>query len=539
MSPIPRREWYFPALLALFFIVAGSLPYIYGYATAPDDADFMGFIGRGTPGANSYLAFARQAAEGQNAFTNLYTPESPIEAYVNVEWWLMGNAARLTGLSLIVVFHFGRILSVFAFVLAVYYLCAVSLRTYRSRRAALLLICCGTGLGWVLYGINGLFGTDLALSLDTRGVSIFGYLMNKPHFIRAGAFAALQYAWFIRADQTGQTRFFCLSGLAAAGHSLIRPYQVPEACLFLVLYWLLRSWQRPGHARRLGMQVLLAAACHAPLILWHVVVYLQNPLGLGSFTSWDSLFLISQIFWLGVPFAAVLAHVVVSLSQGRHLRLSMPVLGIWLITAFLLLHSHPYFRWGVESYFVWVFAPPVLFVQYVWPRVEAWRRILRWPHWFRYVTVAAIVIAAVPGNALIYGKFFNDLRHPDPPWQYYLYKETRTAIDWLAQHGSEGDVVLASHDTSQFIPRLANLRVVTGQDVLTDNYTERNGHILRFFQSPGDEGFKQWLCRETSTTYIFVGPFERELAIEKFAALPWMEPVYSSGKVSLFAVRLP
>ena len=241
MTPIDRREWLFPLLLALFFAAVGTAPYVHGYLSAGPDEQFMGIIGRGTPGANSYLAFARQVAEGRHLVTNLYNPHAPAHAYFHAEWWIMGMVSRITGVPLLFWFHAGRILSAAAFLLAAYYLCAVFLPERAARRGGLALIAFGAGFGWILVGANATLGTDLTLPLDTRGVTIFGYLMNKPHFIRAGAFAALQYAWLIRGIQTGNVRYFLLSGLAASGHSLVRPYHIPEACLVLLLFLGIRT----------------------------------------------------------------------------------------------------------------------------------------------------------------------------------------------------------------------------------------------------------------------------------------------------------
>lgn len=261
-----RREWILPLLLALFFVLAGSLPYAYAHYSTPGGAAFMGFVGRDTSGANAYFAFARQTAEGHHRVTNLYTPHSPSRAYFHPEWWLMGAAARLSGLSLEAVFHAGRVLTVFAFLFATGYLAAVSLRSVAARRAALLLISFGAGFGWLVWLVNHLFAAGLPLPWDIQGVSPFAYLMNKPHFMRAGAFAALQYAWFIRGDQSGKMGFFCASGLAAAGHSLVRPYHVPEAVLFLILYVLARAPRGRDAGRRAGAGALAAGLCHAPAI---------------------------------------------------------------------------------------------------------------------------------------------------------------------------------------------------------------------------------------------------------------------------------
>ena len=532
MHPIQRREWLFPLLLSVFFVAAGTAPYFYGYQSAGADESFMGFIGRGTPGANSYLAFARQVAEGSHATTNLYSPHAPSRAYFNPEWWCMGTAARLTGLPLLFWFHAGRVLSAVAFLLAAYYLCAVFLKGGAARRAALGLIAFGAGFGWLLALSNGLLGANLELTNDARGVTIFGYLMNKPHFIRAGAFAALQYAWLIRGDRTGKIRYFLLSGLAASGHSLIRPYHIPEACLTLALYFAARTWgDRDAFRATLG-QVGAAALTHAPVIVWQAFVYLKNPLGLGAMDAWPPVLLLALIGWFGLPLAAILIHLAATVLRGGAAKPHLSLPALWLAAAALLLHAHPWFPWGVESYFPWIFAPPLLFLRHTWPRIAAWSGTPR----RRRIAIALLAIASLPTNALVYTQFYTTLHQPQEPWRYYLDRDTLGAITWLRENAPDGATVVASHATSQFIPRFANLRVLTSQDALTPNYRQMNSHILRFYQSPGDSGFKQWLCSEQGATYVLAGPEERALGSVDFERYPWLVPVHTSGAAAVYRV---
>lgn len=536
MQPISRHEWRFPLLLAVFFVIAGSAPYIVAHRTTPPGDTFMGFVGRDTAGSNSYFAFARQAAEGRDYFTNLYTPQAPSRAYFNPEWWTMGAAARWTGLSLESLFQVDRALTALAFLLATYYLCAVSLPGLAHRRAALLLIGCGAGFGWVVWIANHLAGLGLELPWDIQGVSPFAYLMNKPHFMRAGAFAALQYAWFIRGDQTGRHRFFCAAGLAAAGHSLVRPYQIPESLVFLALYVVARG--RDGHYARAATRALACGLCHAPAILWHAWILSDNSLGLQGFHAWQPALLLAQIFWYGLPFAAILAHLIFTALRGKAWRPDFSILALWMIAALLLLQAAPWFPWGVESYFPWILAPPILFLRHTWPACAAWLDRRPEPRTARRVAIAVVVALVLPSSLFAYADFFDDLRHPDFHERYYVSNDLLKAADWLNKNAPEEPVVLASLESSAFLPRLANLRVVSGQDALSANYPLMNDWVFRFYISPGDDGFKRWLCSQQNIAYLMVGPFERAFMAMRPEDHSWMVPVFASGDVAVYRVDL-
>lgn len=538
MQPITPREWFFPLALALVIAVLGTFPYIAGYRAAPPDEVFMDFVGRDIAGANSYFAFARQAAEGRTGLTNLYTPGAPSRAYYNPEWWLMGALSRWTGLSLVALFHIDRVVTVFAFSLAVYYLAAVFLHGRRERRAALLLIACGSGFGWLVWLLNRVAGTELPLPWDIQGVSPFAYLMNKPHFMRAGVCAALGAAWFIRGVQTDRLGCFCAAGVAAAAHSIVRPYHIPESLLFLGLFVLAQA-QRGIPVPRALRQALACALCHLPVIIWYVWLWWSNPLGLEGFHAWQPALFLAQIFWYGLPFAALLLHlaVVVASSGGEGKpEFSVPVL--WLAAAFLLVQASPWFPWGVESYFAWILAPPLLFIKHTWPALSAWIERRSRPARLRRFAMAAIALAVLPSSLFAYADFFHDLRHPDPRERYYLPRDLLNAMEWLGEQDALEPVVLAGLEISAFLPRIANLRVVSGQDALSAHYYMRNDWVARFFMSAGDDGFKQWLCREQRVAWVLWGPFEQHGSYMNPGDHPWLQPAYTSGPVTVYRVLL-
>ena len=167
--------------MALIITVLGSLPYAYGYASAPEGQRFMGFVGRGTPAANAYLMFARQAREGDPSMHNQYQPVPPDRYYLNLEWWAFGMLAPITGGSLIAIFHLGRVLSVFAYCLALYYFLGVLLRADQQRRYAFFFILFGTGFGWLVLLGRKLGLIDWALRRQSpdasipTAASIYGY----------------------------------------------------------------------------------------------------------------------------------------------------------------------------------------------------------------------------------------------------------------------------------------------------------------------------------------------------------------------------
>lgn len=538
MKRIYAHEWLFPLGLAASVFALGSLPYLYGYWTCGEDEVFMGFVGRGTNAASSYFAFSRQVVEGHTLMTNLYTPEPCPRIYFHPEWWFIGWFARTTGLSLTTVFHIERGTAVLAFFAAIYYLLAAVFVQRSERRAVTLLVVFGAGLGWVVYGTNFTFGATLDWPLDLKGVTIFGYLINKPHFIRAGIFAALFAGFFIRGVCADRSRYFILAGLAGTAHGIMRPFHIADTLLFLLAYPFLFSIHQRALDGRACRNSALALGFFLPTIAWYTYIGLTNPLGLSPAAFRQAELLLRNVLWLGLPLAAILIHVSLrGLDSMTNAPKESILIGIWLAVSMAVINAFPYYKWAHESFFPFVLAPPILFARHTWPVLCQTAARVCSSRLTKPALVAFVVIAVIPSNVFVYAKFFYDLHHPDPPWQYYLPKPVLESIGWLQDNAPAESVILASHDTTQFIPRFADLKVVTGQDVMTVNYAWNNENVSRFFASSGDDGFKRWLCTLWGVDYILYGPAERHPNGCHPEDYPWMTPVFDSGDAKVYRVN--
>ncbi len=549
-GPAPPREYLFPLALAVAFVVLGSAPYVYGYWTAPEGTEFMGFVGRGTPGANGYLMLARQVADGGHLMQNQYTPAPTPYTYFNLEWWLFGQCARVSGLSLMGVFHVWRVLTVLAYFAALYWFAGLCLPTRGMRRYAVLLVTIGTGFGWIVWGVNRFLGLDLPLPADLGGVCVPGYLVSKPHFMRAAVFALLKYGLLLRGEQTGKARYFALSGVAALGHSAIRPYHLPETYLVYALLPLLLCW-KDGRLdlRRLG-RYALAGLVLLPAVAYYAWMAWENTLGMAGWQR-DSLFLLQLALWLGWPFVVLCVYFLLRGFAPERVRAAgVPalLLGLWLLIAWLLLNTSPYFSAGQElAFFALTTVPPIAVLLGPWREARGWLagRAPGLAAWLEApgrarLLAAALLLAAMPGTIYVYANFFRDLHRERPGsiWRYYLDDSVAGAVQWLGVQGHEtAPVLLASPATAQFVPRLADVRVVCGHDMLSPYFAQERGYVERFYRDTADVGYKRWLAERCRVDYVLVGPEERALGAFDAPAIPWLEPVFTQDDVTLYAVH--
>jgi len=556
-------EYGFAAVLAAAVVVAGSLPYVYGYGHAGDGSRFMGFVGRGVFGLNGYMMLARQAQDGWHLFENLTTSDDVPRVFFNLEWWLFGKMARWTGLSLIAVFHVWRAATAVLFVFSVHYLLRLCLDTPFQRKLALAWTVLGSGFGWILWSasrtITLLFpathawaqdqlvstvrleGLLFPMPVDVTGVSAPAYLLNQPHFLRALAFSALTYAFLLAGERTGRRACFLLSGVAAAIHAMIRPYNIPETYLVFALFPMLLCLRDGRFAWARFKNYALAGLILAPVVVYYA--YLAHAHAMGSRgPSWRPRLFVDHVLWFGLPFVLMLC----SFRGVGHVRQARPagiLLGLWVLVAFLIEQAYPYYRTGQEAAFAaYVIVPPILAMGPL-RAGHAWlcdSGRLRWLEprsgRFKRATAVAIVLFCMPSFGIAYARMFTGLR--DRPAPYYSSDDVLGALGWLAANAQRHDTVLAGFETGQLVPRIAGVKTYQGHYMITSNHAPKRADAQRFYGRPGDDAFKRQLVTGHRIRFVFVGPSERQPGGMEPTEHDWLKRRFSQGDAAVYEVVL-
>src|SRR5690606_34047386 len=103
---ISAAEWRWVILISGILVTLTLIPYAWALASnhAEDDWQFMGMLANPKDGA-TYLSKIEQGRNGVWLFELRHTPEKHNGAGFHVFYLLLGHAARLTGLSSVLVFH--------------------------------------------------------------------------------------------------------------------------------------------------------------------------------------------------------------------------------------------------------------------------------------------------------------------------------------------------------------------------------------------------------------------------------------------------
>jgi hypothetical protein len=138
---------------ALLVLSLTALPYLLGCYLSSPQMHFGGFVIAVEDG-NSYVAKMGQGARGEWLFHLPYTSEDHDGAIMFPFHLLLGKLARLSGLSLVNVYHLARLLCGFLLLWMIYVFISNFVSFVALRRIAFLLVCFSSGLGWLLISLG-------------------------------------------------------------------------------------------------------------------------------------------------------------------------------------------------------------------------------------------------------------------------------------------------------------------------------------------------------------------------------------------------
>jgi len=79
-----------------------------------------------------------------------------------------------------------------------------------------------------------------------------------------------------------------------------------------------------------------------------------------------------------------------------------------------------------------------------------------------------------------------------------IYRDTKevVALDWLDKRVEPDDVVLAAHETGNYLPARVGARAFVGHGPETVRFGEKKALVARFFDAPADDAWRQEVLRE-------------------------------------------
>lgn len=518
----------FSILLAL----VTTLPYLMGFTRDSEAWCFTGFVFAVEDG-NSYIAKMLQGASGAWLFQTPYTAEMQRGVLAFLPYILLGKLASPPELhtQLVAIFHLFRVLAIPFLVFATYQFAEVFLTSESWRRWAVVVSTAGGGLGWVLLLWNA-SGPLEGPPLEFYSPESFGFLalFGIPHLIVARGLFLLALTNYLRGAKSRRRAWSAGVFLLAMGLfqpiTIVTSYAVIGAHQALLGIRFLRSG---------GMEIWrpwLRAAVQTALIPLPFVLY-----NLWRFSTDDYLrrWALQNVIRSPAPAQYLLSY---------GLLLVPAIAGVWICWR----HRAEARRLMLVA---WVLILPAL--AYFPHNLQ---RRLPDGAWVALTVLAAIgldhwLAGRKPGPALgislAGASLFSSLvlivgglgaaSNRTPP--VFRDAEEVVAFQWIGEHASPGDVVLAAYSTGNAMPAWAPVRVLIGHGPESADLARMQTQVEGFFADEmGPPEREQFLARNR-VDWIFWGPAERAFGSMNPPGAVDGLLAYDRGGYFVFAVPAP
>jgi len=525
---------------ALLVLALTSLPYLLGCCLSSPEMHFGGFVIAVEDG-NSYMAKMGQGARGEWLFHLPYTSEDHDGAVLFIFHLLLGKLARLSGLSLVNVYHLARLVCGLFLLWMTYVFIAYFVPFVALRRIAFLLVCFSSGLGWLLITLG--LSSDIPIDFLLPEAFTFLILYAFPHLALARTLMLGTFILTLTAFRRNRLLWAILAGITCFLVGLIVPFYVGVAYVVLGSYLLALLWKRRHIPwRELGLTAVVAFIS-APVLLYNGYVFWINPI----FRIWAEQNLILSPH----PLHYVSGYAVVALlaigGMGYVLRRSESE-KLFLVGWVLVVPPLLYIPFNLQRRLIEGFQIPLCILaslglaRYVLPaltRSGLTRNLARFKRYtrpkLRRFATTAIILLTIPSNLLLVATSLIQVSRLAPP----IFHEGMEleAMDWLAAHTRPSDVVFSSYEAGNYIPARAGNRVFLGHGPETIRAEEKENIVRRFFQAQTGDAYREEILRQYNIAYLFYGSAERALGDFQPATRSYLEEAFTNGRYTIYQVK--
>jgi hypothetical protein len=550
----PRSAvWREVGVASLALLAITSLPYLYGYVSAPPDKWFSGVI-YNVHDTAQYLSWMRESAT-RFFIDNKLTSEPNPAIFVNLHWWLVGRVGALLNLSLLQAYQLLRLITIPLYVGAAYWLCGLFFVEPRRRRFAFWLTTLTSGLGWIWVVYKQIAG-DLPYPHDvyTTPGNAFWVILASPHLTLALALTLLTLGLAWLAVERADLRLSLAAALAALFLGLGHIYDLVTIWAVLGLFGGLLTL-RTGFRWRTFLSLFIVVALSAPAALYFAWVSSSaNPTWKQALAQYDNLGAFTPspphlLILLGVTFFLAVG----ALTQGLRGMLPQPAATLrastdrglflkgWFVINLLIIYLPLRFQVMLLTGIQFVMA--ALATDFVFDRVIPWleSRSLQLAGTGQRLSAQAarwmpglILLLVLPTNLYLFVWRFVDLRRYDYP--FYLQQDDVAAMHWLEACAGPDDVVLSAFETGHYLPGLTGTHAFLSNAVMTLDFVAKRAMVERFFSLTTTEDARRALLSDYSVDYIFYGRLERTLGAFDPGQVDDLHLVFTSPQTRVYQV---
>jgi hypothetical protein len=508
-------------VLGALVLLLTSLPYIVGFAAQTPDRVFDGAV-YGLSDYHSHLAKMQQGLRGEWLWRSLFTFEEQQGGLLFAFYTGLGQLARLTGLSLPLIYQLARVVCGALFLWATYRFIAAFEAPSIVRRAAFALAAFSSGLGWLTQIIapvspGGISPIDFWL-VDANS---FFSIMLYPHFSAAMALLLVMYRRLVSESTDSAYWRDAVYGFLL---TLIHPYAIAIVAGPAIAFGAAQVWRRRSSKPWWARVAALCIGAAPPLIYSFVTLY-----GQPAFRAWTAqnvtpspppMYYVSG-YGLVLALAVIGARRFVR-EQGDRARLVL----IWIFFVTVLAYAPvgPQRRF-IEGMHVGL----CLIAAYgLWSLAERIAQRVRFVAVTLTIVLAAMsnvymVLSYTMGASMRNAAFFHD-------------GDVIAAIDWLGAHTRWDETALASEATGGVLAAWIGHRVVLGHPIETLEYPARVKDVAEFFGDRLNDAGRIAMLDRLGVQYVIAGDAERALGGFDPGDADYLSKVFEVGGESVYQV---
>lgn len=519
-----------------------EIPYRVVEAWTPDDYVFVTPIALAMD-INSYYSFIQQAKAGHWLFRNNMTHEPHEPAFFNLEWLALGKCMAWFDWnerqSFVIWRAAGSVM-----LLAGFAVLAIAVLPRTSQRLVALLLCAfGGGFGWIMAGLDlaGLLSIDDPRGLKNPGmdhifaIHPFSQIMKNPHYSLPHGTYLLFIALFVVAERTRRKRWYAAAAAMALVQGLMRPYDLMTLYALIPVYIAVEAICTRTIDVKRELLRMLPLLVTAPVLAYYAYLFVFHPV----FSFWASQGdqpppnLLWHCLTLGLVGMLVLFRSV----RHRAYPFSDPaerLLLIWAASIFVLFHANNLTRLLSFSPQIGVplISPLILLAVGLLPPLEDRWKMARPVAWKLGVASFVMLNALSTPLYAVYGAQMGAVSSRN-----FLRKTDLDAIQWLDQHTTESDVVLASEPMGSRIAFFAHTRVALGHWALTPHIKRLKKKTSELLEGEMTPQRAARFIDELNATYVYCTDSPGYAGPEYFERVPGLQMAYSNRDVAIFEVN--
>ncbi len=542
---ISRGEFKFIVYSFLLIGVFISIPYVWGYLTAPEDLTFTGFT-MGVHTMYSHTDWMNQVKEGHLLFTTNRTSENLPYLFLNTLYLLLGLLSVATGLSNITIYNLFYIVSAFIFFLILYYFIAMFFSDIKIRKTTLIITMTSSGFGfifWIFFKAfnytplffsenlplgSRIFPIDLWL---TDAISFLTLYSGYIHHVVGVIFILLTFIFLIKGWENRDSKYVLYSAIMTFVLGTFHLYDVVMIYVILTIFVFLSAY-KGNIIWKLRMYVMFITVSIPPMV-FNFYVFVLNP-EFNRLTLADPMLSpnpYSYVLGFGLPLLLASYYIYKKVIYDiKNTDFRTLLLFSWIIGSFALAYAPIIVQRRLQlglNIPIAILASYALF-EFVLPKVKENRSNL---------VLASLIVLMMPTNVLWIAKeTFKVNQHGYPPheYPYYINNLDLKALDWLEENTVSSEVVFSGNQIGEVIAGRLSHRVFLGFGGMTLNYTYKEKVFEEFFNANDERRME--ILRYANASYFYYGAEEAEMTNFDPEAASYLKKVFENPRVRIYKV---